>query len=44
VIEGTLEELIGASRRGEVRSPAVIIVGSTVALREKLWTGDAGSY
>ncbi|MEM1873921.1 MAG: uroporphyrinogen-III C-methyltransferase [Acidilobaceae archaeon] len=36
VIAGTIEDLIEASERGELENPAVIIVGRTVALREKL--------
>ncbi|MCE4612983.1 MAG: uroporphyrinogen-III C-methyltransferase [Desulfurococcales archaeon] len=36
VIEGTLGELLHLARKGRIRNPAVIIVGKTVGLREKL--------
>jgi len=36
VITGTLESLLGKTTRAEVKSPAIIIIGSVVTLRSKL--------
>jgi uroporphyrin-III C-methyltransferase/precorrin-2 dehydrogenase/sirohydrochlorin ferrochelatase len=36
VITGTLESLLGKTTRAEVKSPAMIIIGSVVTLRDKL--------
>ena len=44
VITGTLESLLKKTLDAEVRSPALIIVGSVVALREKLsWFSNKSS-
>ena len=37
VITGTISEVKKMAARGEIRNPAVIIIGRTVSLREKLW-------
>ena len=43
VITGTLESLLERSTKAEVRSPALIIVGSVVTLRDKLsWFANSG--
>lgn len=36
VVSGTIGDILAAAERGELENPAVIIVGKTVALREKL--------
>lgn len=36
IITGTIRDIIESSKRGEIENPAVIIVGKTVTLREKL--------
>ena len=43
VIEGTLKELLSTAREGRIRNPAVIIVGKSVELREKLCPGSVES-
>ncbi|MEB3859861.1 MAG: uroporphyrinogen-III C-methyltransferase [Desulfurococcales archaeon] len=43
VLEGSLSELLELARKGAVKNPAVIIIGSPVSLRGKLWLGNAGS-
>ena len=42
-IAGTLRDLLDAARSGLIEPPALIVVGSTVSLRDKLWRADAGS-
>ena len=37
VVVGTLGDIVEKARRARVESPAVIVVGKTVTLREKLW-------
>ncbi len=37
VVVGTLGDIVEKARRAQVKPPAVIVVGKTVALREKLW-------
>lgn len=41
-ISGTISELVARSERGEIRNPAVIVVGPAVLARGRLWRADAG--
>ncbi len=41
-ITGSISDLIASSERGEIRNPAVIVVGRSVLARGRLWRADAG--